>query len=229
MPGFFTNALTRIGTVGFILQNITYTITVPLWLMLHLLTSPVSSPFTGTHSNSAILVSSLDLKILPISVALGYIIPSILMALPSPDSVSPSMHQKYMALWQAFPIWTVVIHQSLKKVCQMIAINSATEESDKPPLSLGTAYLSNVKYVYRLVIGWCIVTHLPVALVTLLPSSAFQDSVPTLARLAKNTFADVFVPYTPFLSYQVSSLAEGVITFLQVRILQPSVSSLSNC
>jgi hypothetical protein len=42
----------------------------------------------------------------------------------------------------------------------------------------------------------------------------FLSWAPTLAFLGSNSIIDVFVPYFPLRSYQVSTLAEGVHTFL---------------
>jgi hypothetical protein len=204
-----------VGTVGFILQNISFTITAPLWLLLHLLTSPVSKPFPGTYANSVLLVSPWDLRILPLSVTLGFIVPTILMGLPSPDVVSWSAHQRYIALWQPFPVWTVIIHWTLRSVAQWIANTFTSKDLNKAPTPLGTSYLSNTKHVYGFVIALCMITHIPVAFITLVPSCVFPDPMSAIAKLAQQDVFSVFVPYYPSLSYQVPSLAEGALTFLQ--------------
>jgi hypothetical protein len=206
---------TSIGTAGFILQNISFTITTPLWLLLHLLTSPVSKPFPGTHANSVLLISTWDLRILPFSIILGYIVPSILMALPSPDLVTPETHQRLIAFWQPFPIWTVLIHQSLKQTLTYAAKKLASKENksrDKTPL--GTSYLSNAKPVYRFVLALCNLTYIPVLLITLLPTSIVPISLTYLSALSHENLASVFIPSPPLLTHRITSLSEGVHNFL---------------
>jgi hypothetical protein len=204
-----------IGTVGFILQNISFTITTPLYLFLHLLTSPVSKPFPGTHANSVLLISTWDLRILPVSIILGYIIPSILMALPSPDLVTPESHQRFIAFWQPFPIWTVLIHQFLKHTLTYFAKKLTSKDNKtRAQTPLGASYLSNAKPVYRFGLALCILTHVPVLLITLLPSTIFPTSLPYLSKLGQENLASVFLPHIPLLTYRISSLSEGVHNFL---------------
>ena len=187
-----------------------------MYLLLHLLTSPVAKSFPGTHANSVLLVDLIDLRILPLSVTLSYIVPSLLMALPPPSFVSFDLHQKYIAFWQLFPIWTVAIHWSIRFLCQTVA-NRTSKNSveNRAATPLGTSYLSTAKYVYRFVMALCIMSHLPVLLITLLPYWIVPDSAPTLAALSQSNFFEVYVPYFPLLSYQVPNLAVGVHTFLQ--------------
>lgn len=187
----------------------------PLWLFIHVLTSPVAKPFPGTHANSVLLIPAWDLRVLPASITLGYLIPTIMMGLES-DAIEPEMHQYLIAFWQAFPVWTVVIHYVLRSVCQFVAKAFFSDDSgSRSPIHLGSSYLNNVKHVYRFILGLCIITHLPVLLITLLPGSIFPSSMPTLALQAQNTFLDVYIPYFPVpLNRQVANLTEGVHTFL---------------
>lgn len=81
-----------IGTLGFLIQNVAFTVAVPLYLALHLLTSPVAK-----QSSQALLIPTTHLKIIPVSVILGYVLPTVLMVLPSPGTVSPEAHQQLIA------------------------------------------------------------------------------------------------------------------------------------
>lgn len=205
-----------IGVVGIIFQNISYTVTTPLWLLAHLLTSPVSKPSPGTHANSVLLIPASDLRVLPLSIILGYVVPTILMGLPSPERVEPETHQYLIALWQAFPVWTVIFHWILRTVFQFASEKLFRPKKDsQPQVHLGSSYLSNAKHVYRFALGLCITTHIPVLLITLLPASIFSPSRPHLATLGASNFSSVYIPYLPIpLNRQVTSLTEGVHTFL---------------
>jgi hypothetical protein len=216
-----------VGSVGFIFQNITFAVTVPLWLFLHILTSPVAKPFPGRHANSVLFVSIVDLKIFPISVILGYIIPLVLMSLPSPSIVSAVAHQRYIALWQPFPIWCVVTHMLIRSISNIIGGTTTKENTIQGPAKpLGAAYLNSAKHVYRFIIGVCLITHLPALLISLLPLSALLGSTSILQRLLKPNFAEVFVPYFPTLTHQAADFAAGVHTFLQWDIYISVVAML---
>ena len=201
-----------VGIVGFILQNITFTVTVPLWLFLHVLTSPVARTFPGSHASNALLISPLDLDTLPLTLILGYMVPSVLMALPTPSILSPVEHQNYIALWQPFPVWCVIIQTCIRYVVTTVTGDS---KEDGPQKALETSYLNSAKRVYAFIICLCVITHLPVLLLAILPWFVFPDSAPHLQNLAENSFSSIYVPYFPTLAYQIPSFAAGVHTFLQ--------------
>ncbi|KAH7417676.1 hypothetical protein BKA64DRAFT_658555 [Cadophora sp. MPI-SDFR-AT-0126] len=206
-----------IGTFGFIFQNISYTVTVPIWLFIHLLTSPVSKPSPGTQANSVLLISPWDLRILPASITLSYIVPTILMGLDFPSTVSTLTHQRLIALWQPFPLWTVLIHFILKLTLQSVStiFSSSTENditSSKTPL--GTTYLNSAKHVYRFILTLCMLTHLPILILSLIPASLIPPTFPTLHTRSQQTPLTIYIPYLPLSSHKVSSLTEGVHTFL---------------
>ncbi|KAG4030298.1 hypothetical protein MFRU_012g00410 [Monilinia fructicola] len=216
-----------IGTVGVIFQNISYAVTVPLYLFIHLLTSPVAKPFPGTYANSVLLISSIDLKILPLSIILSYIVPSILMGLDAPSIVSGPTHQKLIAFWQPFPIWTIIIQWTLRSFFQFIGSRLTSKDTKQPPEPLGASYLSNAKHVYRFLLITCALTHLPVLLIALIPASAIIDILPKLAPYASLNFFDIYVPYFPFpLSQRVADLASGSHVFLQWDLTTGSTALL---
>lgn len=81
----------RTGTLGMIFQNITYTVSVPIYLIIHLFTSPMSSPGV---TQDALTVDTQDLFLLPFSITGSFAIPSIMMFLPSPAVISATAHCK---------------------------------------------------------------------------------------------------------------------------------------
>ncbi|KAB8297110.1 hypothetical protein EYC80_002495 [Monilinia laxa] len=216
-----------IGTVGIIFQNISYAVTVPLYLFIHLLTSPVAKTFPGTYANSVLLISSIDLKILPPSIILAYLVPSILMGLDAPSIVSGPTHQKLIAFWQPFPIWTIIIQWTLRSFFQFLGSRLPSKDTKEPQAPLGASYLSNAKHVYRFLLIICALTHLPVLLIALIPASAITDILPNLAPYASLNFFDIYVPYFPFpLSQRVSDLASGSHVFLQWDLTTGSIALL---
>lgn len=156
-----------VGTVGLIFQNISFTVTTPLWLMLHLLTSPVAKPFPGTNTNGVSLIHTWDLRVLPFSITISYILPSLLMGFP----LRPSTHQAWIAIWQAFPLWTVITHYVLRTAAERISEKVwKIDPKTRTTIPQAASYLNNAKYVYQFIIGLCMATHIPILLIAILPS-----------------------------------------------------------
>jgi hypothetical protein len=147
------------------------------------------------------------------------------MALQSPSVVSPDAHQLYIAIWQAFPLWAVLIQSSITFLCRIFT-DQASKSDSRQSVSSGIPYLNNVKHVYRFVIAFSIITHIPVIAITLLPPEIFPDWASDLIQLSHSSFYEVYVPYFPVLSHQVSSLAEGVHNFLLWDLYVGSASVL---
>lgn len=78
----------------------------PLYLAIRLAVSPSVTP-TGLAVHAA------HLKAIPWSFALGYILPIILMALPSPRIVSPTFKHTAAGWYQQWNLYIVLIHWTL--------------------------------------------------------------------------------------------------------------------
>ena len=50
-----------------------------------------------------------DLMGIPVSMVIGYVLPTILMSLPAPSILDHDLKQKLMTFWQFFPIWVSVV------------------------------------------------------------------------------------------------------------------------
>jgi hypothetical protein len=203
-----------IGTYGFFVQNISFAISTPLYLFIHLVTSPISKPFTSAHASSALFVSTYDLAIIPISVTLGYIIPSLLTIFPAYSPIASPTHQYLVAFWQAFPFWTVLVQWTLKLFCTLIlGHDTATKTEKSPQTAASTTYLNYAGKVYTFVLVFCMATHLPAVLLSLLPPDIIPKSMPALAYLARTSFSSAFIPQLP-LGQPIKDLAEGAHVFL---------------
>lgn len=128
------------------------------------------------------------------------------MILPSPSVVSPEVHQRLIAFWQAFPLWTVVFHISIK---YFISGKSKILSSKKRLTSPGASYLRVVKYIYTFMIALCTITYIPVLVITLLPA----ERLPAVLKF-NASFVDAFIPHSPALSHRIQDLAEGALVFL---------------
>lgn len=100
-----------VGTVGILFQNLTWTFAVPLYLGLHLLTSPIarlgsqgSRKEVGEAARRSLFVYLWDLALLPMAVTLGLVVPTVFMSMPFLFQQTAATHYNWIAYWQAFPL-----------------------------------------------------------------------------------------------------------------------------
>ena len=123
---------------GLLSQATGFTIWMPLWVALYLSTSPLVRPTAAnisTHIGSTTAI--------PISLALGYFIPSILMSLPAPSMIDFETKQSLIALWQPFPVWVAILQQIFGRTFGSFGY-TAKENSGSTLNTLRPVYLSLV-------------------------------------------------------------------------------------
>ncbi|KAI0969226.1 hypothetical protein F4678DRAFT_439771 [Xylaria arbuscula] len=189
-----------IGTVGIVFQNLTWTFTVPLYLALHLLTSPTAKLRNGDGDGArrSLFVYLWDLALLPMSVTLTFIVPAIFMSMPRLLDQSAATHYKWIAVWQPFPAFTVAGLGFLHYACYYALGSLRPVDEENEPTTNGHGYMVAVRGVYEFALALCGTTHLPIVLLTLMPaagreflSHAFPYYAPVFRGLS---FADTFVP-----------------------------------
>lgn len=174
--------------MGFIFQNITYAVTVPIYLITHLLTSPVSS---ANVSSQAISVDTSDSAILPLSTTLSFIIPSVMMYLPAPEMMSASTHYTWQAIWQVFPVTQSIYHRLLKGILP-------------GPSSSSSSMRAHLVGVYRYILFLCFVPQILLLTVAITPAGI-------VPKVLKPVFEQVdlvsaFVPSWPWNSPTANEL-----------------------
>lgn len=84
---------------------------------------------------------------LPFSFLLGAILPAILACVPTwngPDSRSPEVHQKYLAIFQVDPLWVALIQVLLPKLFRWLRSNERNNLTKSPKTAhtwIQTSYL----------------------------------------------------------------------------------------
>ncbi|KAK7949763.1 hypothetical protein PG988_016402, partial [Apiospora saccharicola] len=109
-----------IGFAGLLFQIGTWTVVGPLYLALHLLTSPVASARArgdGPKARRALFVLLWDMALIPAVVTLTDTLPAVLM---NAAGASASAHYKAIAFWQFFPLWTVLLQAFLHPMCSFL-------------------------------------------------------------------------------------------------------------
>lgn len=86
-----------------------YSVVLPWYFILHLLTSPMAA----SSSTPAPKLKDYDLKMADIAsvipaMLLGFIVPTVMMALPAPSVLSYERKQMMIANWHAFPLYVGV-------------------------------------------------------------------------------------------------------------------------
>ncbi|KAI1451363.1 hypothetical protein F4805DRAFT_104633 [Annulohypoxylon moriforme] len=221
-----------VGTAGIVFQNLTWTFIVPLYLTLHLFTSPIAklsgkdAKSRGDAARQSLFVYLWDLALIPLAVTLGLVVPTIVMTLPALLHQSAATHYNWIAFWQAFPLWTILILDVLHNACYFLLGSLSPQDAQGKPTTPGNGYMVAASGVYQFGLTISAVTHLPILAISLLPTSlrsTLASALPKYASLfSQITFARTFVPHplsappsiNP-LNYGPGDLAPLVINFLQ--------------
>ena len=147
--------------MGCIWQVVSYTLTAPLYLIMHLLSSPVASASAAAGAD-AIIADAAEIDLVPTSVVLGLIVPTMLMGLPTPDVVSAATHYNFIALWQIFPLLHSVAFYTLRFVLPSSSHPTGTREK---------AHLKSVASVYKFALSFAIASQLAGLAVALTPAA----------------------------------------------------------
>ncbi|KAK4176142.1 hypothetical protein QBC36DRAFT_329911 [Triangularia setosa] len=165
------------STFGNLVQTVSYALTVPSYLILHLSTT---SPATDDVS-----IPEGEVRHLPLSMTLAYILPAVLMSLSTPSMIPGKLHYDMTALWQIFPVLQFFIHRGLNFVCFPRAASTTKTKG------VGKSLANH----YRFVIFTSVLVHLPILLVSLTPASMAFGPVWLRDMISQTTFSNVFVPY----------------------------------
>lgn len=98
-----------LGAWGFLIQNAAYAVILPIYLAVHLWTSPLISSKRLSH----FLVDTPNTAAVFGSIILGFVLPTIVMSLPAPSVVNFEQKQVYITIWQLFPVWVSLVQAVL--------------------------------------------------------------------------------------------------------------------
>lgn len=201
---------------GLLIQNFTYAVITPLYLILHLSTSPTATSPTATNLN----IEVTDLVAIPISVVIGYILPAVLLALPAPSVLTFDHKQILMAVWQAFPIWVDVLQRAIP-----FLVSNASNARRKPstfPAEASSEYIRAVRYVYLFALMLAGSTH--ISAMTLATTSKLFPALFAAEYVGVFNPSKVFLPSTISMTTQMSSIGHGALLLLQYDGLTGSAS-----
>ncbi|KAI9682380.1 MAG: hypothetical protein M1817_000434 [Caeruleum heppii] len=189
-------------------QLFTFAAVTPICLLVHLFVSPTaltSRNDPSTKKASSLTLPASSILALPFAILLGFIVPSVLMTLPSPDITSFSFHQNAIAIWQAFPVWVFVSQFILSSVFAVFLPSITASPSPKQTLA-------RVRPLYSFAIFLSSATH--IATWTLSLGSVLLPKLFAPHLVADMHPLTVFVPGLPTSSAPMTSLAAGCRTLL---------------
>jgi len=185
---------------GLLVQNVTYAVAIPMFLILSLAMSTNTSP-----TEEAITADIIEVISVPTTLFLGFAVPAFMLALPAPSMQSFEAKQTWMAIWQGFPIWVAVFQQIFKRyMTVMLPIH------DQQPTASRREALQKVYTILTLV---AVVSHIvPMALTV--TSSLFPGLLPAGYGEAFS-FSKVMIPAATNSATQMSTIGSGAFILLQ--------------
>lgn len=113
--------------MGIIVQNMSFAVTIPAYLALHLFTSP-----TVSGSDHRSLVSKAQtVAVVPFSIIFGYLLPAYLMGLPAPSMISYDQKQIFAAIFQPFPTLVFALGWTAEMILGSISSGGLTDQAKK--------------------------------------------------------------------------------------------------
>lgn len=198
---------------GLMVQTMGAALVIPAWTALHLFTSPT---LTDT-SPAALSVPESALRALPYSIALGFIAPSVAMALPV-GVISQQTKIYAVCVWQAFPLWT----QIFQMILQYTVFADWASRSSRSDKGRNATQLRLLRRCYKFALYLAMASQVASGTLTLAAYVAphiFESSF--VVRIQPE---NVFVPPSPFGDHKVLGIPEGAFRFIQFDFMTTSAA-----
>ncbi|CAM1510795.1 Fc.00g083080.m01.CDS01 [Cosmosporella sp. VM-42] len=195
---------------GSLYQSIPFGIMMPVYCAAYLWSSPlaaVSASLTPAAKVELLSMDAIQIRAVTGAMSLGYIIPTVLPALPVPHFVSVDRQQVFLALWQLFPVWVCLWQFALVAIVRVRGL--VPESAQRTPES-------KIKYsrrVYRYIISLSSVFHFAPLVYALFPK--LRSPFFTVSDFGPVDLEAMFVPMSAFSPRMVKSIAEGSQVLLQ--------------
>ncbi|KAK9427648.1 hypothetical protein V1505DRAFT_21404 [Lipomyces doorenjongii] len=195
---------------GLLIQTMGFALAGPLYLLIHLSTSP-----TVTSKSSGIAIDKSDLRALPLSVVTGFILPSMLMALNASSTFNTHGKVVTILLWQFFPVWCSIALWVWKAVLDSSHLGSLYSWSSATPRT----YLRLVYIVTLSIAALAYSATMTLSISAYLFPGLFAPESSDLIM-----FGHLFVPTSPFSATQAPSVVQGAYWFMQWDFIVSSIA-----
>ena len=198
------------------MQGLGYGFAMPLYAISHLLISPTATPANPALAQAIRMRDVLFVKTLVPSIMLGYVLPSVLMAIPTS---SPILHQWLGGFWQGFPVWITLLQYGWK--FQNVRFGRTTREddtslngerttaSDRVTAGDRIKEMKAINSAYIFAFGVSAATHL-----TTFGVFGARQLFPSLFSPELN-FSDVLLPPVFYSRAHMKNMAIGIQNFFQ--------------
>ncbi|KZL87404.1 hypothetical protein CI238_03970 [Colletotrichum incanum] len=187
---------------GFGWQLCTVGATLPIYFLLYIHTSPIPATFGADAFVSAISIDPAQARAVLGSLSLGAVLPTLLAALPSPNVITPHTQEIFLAIWQAFPLWSGVTQFILSRVIDILGIEPKTRNPT------AQSKIKDLRRIYTFTLAIVVLTSYSVV------GYVFWASKWT-SQPAIETFKEMFIPPSPFSKARMASVEKGTLALLQ--------------
>lgn len=201
---------------GIAIQLWTFAIFMPFYLIVHLATSPTVS--SRVAKNYAVDVP--NLLSVPVSLVIGFVVPSVLLSLPAPSVLSFDQKQTFIAFWQMFPIWFECLQQLFSVVIAKFL--PGTSKSPMSPQRANRRTMEALRSVYVFALAIAGVTH--ISMVMLSMTSILFPALFAPKFRGELDPSNVFLTKSFFASKPISSIGVGAFQLLQYDDMVGSIA-----
>ena len=189
-----------------IIQRGTFAVFMPIHLAIHLSTSPTVS--SRKAKDFAVKIPSL--LSIPISLAIGFIVPAVALALPAPSISTFDQKQNWIAGWQVFPIWAEILQETFSFF--FAKLSRSQPKSSQASRDLDTKTIQALRMVY--IFGLSIAGITRIFTLSLSLTSVLLPSIFTPEYRGTLNPSNVFQPTSILPSKMVASVGEGATQLL---------------
>ncbi|GKT83858.1 hypothetical protein Ct61P_01708 [Colletotrichum tofieldiae] len=188
--------------------------TLPIYFLLYIHTSPIPDTFGADAFASAISIDPVQARAVLGSLALGAILPTLLAALPSPNLITPHTQEVFLAIWQAFPLWSGIAQFILS---QVIGVLGVLPKAKRPTAQ---SKINDLRRIYTFTLA--IVALVSYGVVGYVFWTSKWASQPAIEALK-----DMLIPPSPFSKARMASVERGTLAFLQWDMCCASLATWS--
>ncbi|KAI4260973.1 MAG: hypothetical protein L6R42_003822 [Xanthoria sp. 1 TBL-2021] len=187
---------------GLAMQLGTFATVAPIYLAIHLSTSPT----VWSRKRSDFLVNSSKLHSIPFSVAIAFVLPATLLALPAPSVIDYETKQLFMAIWQVFPITGGILQLVVPTVRSWLIDKVVVEETNKHSID-------HMRTVYAIMLVVASVTRISTWTISL--SAVYFPGIFVSGASSLLKPSSVFLPAAFTSSVKMPSIASSANQLLQ--------------
>ncbi|KAL8677808.1 MAG: hypothetical protein Q9186_005788 [Xanthomendoza sp. 1 TL-2023] len=187
---------------GLIMQNATFAVVVPVYFAIHHSTSPTVS----SRKPSNFLMDPIKLTSIPFSLAVGLVLPTVLLALPAPSIITHERKQLFIAIWQAFPLWAGILQTVVPFVRFSFMNRNAVEKAEKHTIE-------SMRTVYACMLAVAVVTR--ISTWTIMGLSVLFPNIFAAAYVQLLNPSTVLRPVSLSPAVKMPSIAAGALQLLQ--------------